>query len=93
MHTQGGAHIGRSVATAGILILKGGVGAGPQVEQSEPKQGEVGQSRHKAVHAQGGAHTRQSVATARVFLFKGGAGAAPASSEANHMLSEGLGLG
>ena len=38
VHTQGGAHKRRSVATVGVLLFKGGVGAGPRVERSEPKQ-------------------------------------------------------
>ena len=39
VHTQGGTHKGRSVATAGVMFLKGGAGAGPRVERSEPKVG------------------------------------------------------
>ena len=80
--TQGGAHKRRSVATAGVLLFKGGVGAGPRVERSGPKQGGVGgphtrRCTHKEVHTEGGAHKRRSVATAGVLLFKGGAGAGP----------------
>ena len=35
VHTQGGAHTRRSVATAGVLLFKGGAGAGPRVKRSE----------------------------------------------------------
>ena len=35
VHTQGGAHTRRSVATAGVLLFKGGAGASPLVERSE----------------------------------------------------------
>ena len=47
------------MATAGVLLFKGGAGAGPRVERIEPKQGVVWRSTHKAVHTQGGAHTRR----------------------------------
>ena len=86
VHTQGGAHIRRSVATAGVLLFKRGAGVGPCVKRSEPRctmcgarVGGVHTRRciHKAVHTQGGAHTRWSVATVEVLLFKGGAGAGP----------------
>ena len=59
VHTQGGAHTRQSVATAGVLIFKGVVGAGACVERSEPKQGVVQQCTNKAVHTQGSAHTRR----------------------------------
>ena len=36
VHTQGGAHTRRSVTTAGVLLFKGGAGAGPRVECSQP---------------------------------------------------------
>ena len=36
VHTQGGAHTKRSVATAGVMLFRGGAGAGPCVERSEP---------------------------------------------------------
>ena len=39
VHTQGGTHKRRSVATAGVMLFKGGAGAGPRVERSEPKVG------------------------------------------------------
>ena len=39
MHTQGGAHNTRSVATAGVLSFKWGAGAGPRVERSEARYG------------------------------------------------------
>ena len=43
VHTEGGTHKRRSVATAGVMLFKGGAGAGPRVERSEPKVGgEVG---------------------------------------------------
>ena len=35
VYTQGGAHTRQSVATAGVLLFEGGVGAGPRVERSE----------------------------------------------------------
>ena len=35
VHTQGGAHTRRFVATAGVLLFKRGAGAGPRVERSE----------------------------------------------------------
>ena len=35
VHTQGSAHTGRFVATEGVLLFKGGAGAGPCVERSE----------------------------------------------------------
>ena len=78
LHTQGGPHTRRFVATVGVLLFKGGAGVGPRVERSE-LQRRFGcpytrQCIHKAVHTQGGAHTRWSVATARVLLLKGGAG-------------------
>ena len=77
VRTQGGAHTRRSVALAGVLLFKGGAGAGvgPRDERSEPKQGVIWWSTGKVVHTQGGAHTRRFVATAGVLLFKGGAGA------------------
>ena len=50
VHTQGGAHKRRPVAIAGVLIFKGGAGAGPHIQQSEPKQGVVWQSTGKAAH-------------------------------------------
>ena len=36
MHTHGGAHKRRSVATAGVMLSKGGAGIGPRLERSEP---------------------------------------------------------
>ena len=59
---------------AGVLLFKGGVGAGPRVEQSELKQGGSGGPHtrrciHKVVHTQGGAHRRRPMATAGVLLF------------------------
>ena len=39
VHTQGGAHTRRSVATARVLLFKDGVEAGPRIEQSEPERG------------------------------------------------------
>ena len=65
------------MAYAGVLLFKGGAGAGPRVERSEPKQGVVWRCTHKAVHTQGGPHTRWSVASAGVLLFRGGAGVGP----------------
>ena len=62
MHTEGGAHTRRSVATTGVLLFKG-----PQARRYT----------QKAVHTQGGADKRRSVATAGVMLFKGSAGAGP----------------
>ena len=62
VHTEGGAHKRRSVATAGVMLFKG-----PQARRCT----------QKAVHTQGGAHKRRPVATAGVMLFKGGAGAGP----------------
>ena len=56
VHTQGGTHKRRSVATAGVTLLKG-----PQAKRYT----------QKAVHTQGGTHKRQSVATAGVMLLKG----------------------
>ena len=47
------------MATARVLLFKGVARAGPRVERSEPKQGLVWRSAHKAMHTQGGAHTRQ----------------------------------
>ena len=35
VHTQGGAYKRRSVATAGVVLFKGGAGAGPRVERGE----------------------------------------------------------
>ena len=52
------------MATLKVLLFKGGVGAGPRVEQSELKHGGGGGG--------AGPHTRF---TAEVLLFKGGAGA------------------
>ena len=37
VHTQGSAHKRRSVA--GVMLFKGGAGAGPRVERSKPKVG------------------------------------------------------
>ena len=69
VHTQGGAHKRRSVATAGVLLFKG-----PRARRHT----------QKAVHIEGGAHNTRSVATAGVLLFKRGVqGLAPASSEAS----------
>ena len=61
MHTQGGTHKRRSVATAGVMLLKG-----PQAKRYT----------QKAVHTQGGTHKRRSVATAGVLLliYRGGGG-------------------
>ena len=56
VHTQGGTHKRRSVATAGVTLLKG-----PQAKRYT----------QKAVHTQGGTHKRRSVATAGVMLLKG----------------------
>ena len=39
VHTQGGAHTRRSVATAGVFLFKRGAEAGPHIERSEPKRG------------------------------------------------------
>ena len=36
VQTEGGAHARPFVATAGVLLFKGGAGAGPRVECSEP---------------------------------------------------------
>ena len=36
VHTQGGAHKGRSVATARVLLFQRGAGVGPRVKRSEP---------------------------------------------------------
>ena len=41
VHTQGGAHTRRCTqkavcSSAGVLLFKGGAGAGPRVERSEP---------------------------------------------------------
>ena len=36
VHTQGGARKRRSVATAGVVLLKGGTVVGARVERSEP---------------------------------------------------------
>ena len=59
VHTQGGTHKRRSVATAGVMLLKG-----PQARRYT----------QKAVHTQGGTHKRRSVATAGVLLliYRGG---------------------
>ena len=46
VHTQGGAHKRRSVATAGVLLFKG-----PRARWHT----------HKAVHTQGGAHKRRCI--------------------------------
>ena len=88
VHTEGGAHKRRSVATAGVLLLKGGTGAGPRVERSEPKHGGL------AVRTQGGAHTRWY--TQKAVHTKGGLwppeescnlrGPAPAWSEASRSM-------
>ena len=67
VHTQGGAHTRLSVATAGILLFKGGCRGWPPCRAKRAEVINVcGKGRrctHKAVHRQGGAHTRQSVAT------------------------------
>ena len=52
IHTEGGAHTRRSVATAGVLLFKGGAGAGARVERSEPRWwGEVGGGLGGRLHA------------------------------------------
>ena len=56
VHTQGGAHQRRSVATAGVLLFQG-----PRARRYT----------QKAVHTQRSAHKRRSLATARVLLLKG----------------------
>ena len=56
VHTQGGTHKRRLVATAGVTLFKG-----PQARRYT----------QKAVHTQGGTHKRRPVATAGVMLFKG----------------------
>ena len=37
VHTQGSAHKRQPVATAEVMLFKGGAGAGPRIERSEPK--------------------------------------------------------
>ena len=59
VHTEGGAHNRRSMATAGVMLLKG-----PQARRDTKK----------AVHTQGGTHKRRSVATAGVLLLIYGGG-------------------
>ena len=56
VHTQGGAHKRRPVATARVLLCKG-----PRARRYT----------QKAAHTQGGAHKRRPVANAGVLLFKG----------------------
>ena len=96
VHTQGGAHKRRFVATASVLLFQRGLReAGPRIEPSEPScRGKFWQfthkggahtrrCTHKALHTQGGAHNTWSVASAGVLLCKRGReGWLPASSEA-----------
>ena len=51
-----GAHKGRPVATAGVLLSKGGAGAGPRAKRSELKQGVFRRSTGNAAHTKGGTH-------------------------------------
>ena len=50
VHSHGGAHARRFVANAGVLLSKGGggAGAGPRLERSDLKQGVVWRSIGKA---------------------------------------------
>ena len=76
------------MATARVLLFKGGAGAGPRVERSEPKQGVVWRSTskgtytrryiHKAVHTHGGPWPPLESC-----YFKGVQVLAPVSSEAS----------
>ena len=89
VHTQGGAHTRRSVATAGVLLFKGGCLCWPPrgAKRAEARGG-------LAVHTQGGAYTRwrthKAVQTQGALwapqefchLKGGGCGWAPVSSEA-----------
>ena len=82
VHTQGGAHTRRYMATAGALLYKGGAGAGPRFERSEPKQGVVWRSTHNAVHTQVGTHTRRCMHNAvcghhKSLVISGGCGGWP----------------
>ena len=61
IHVEGGAHTRQSMATARVFFFKGGAGASPRIERSEPsikrskpRQRKVWRPTHKAVHTQGG---------------------------------------
>ena len=90
VHTQGGAHKRRFVATAGVLLFKGGCRGWP------PRRAKRDEAWERwAVHTQGRVHTRRCthkavqhkrwfVATVGVFFSGGGMrGLDPASSEAS----------
>ena len=71
------------MATAGVLLFKGGAGVSPASSEESRSRGRFGnphtrRCRCNAVHTQRGAHKRRSVATAEVLLLKGGAGVSPA---------------
>ena len=93
VHTQGSANTRRSEATVGVLLFKGGAGAGPRAEQSEPSV------ERSEVHTQGGAYTRwcthKAVQTqsglwppVESCYLRGVRGLVPLSSEASHLSSE-----
>ena len=84
VHNESLAHKRRSVATAGVLLLRGGAGV-------SPASSEASRSPHtrpcikKAVHIHGGAHTRRCTQKAvgghrRSLVIWGDAGVSPASS-------------
>ena len=57
VHTQGAAHKMRAVATARVLLCRGGAGVSPASSEGSPSPN-TRRCMHKAVHIQGGAHTR-----------------------------------
>ena len=61
MHTQRGAYIRQSVATARVLLFKGGAGAGPCIEQSEPSVQRSELRCTMCVERVDGAHTRRCI--------------------------------
>ena len=83
VHTQGGAHTRRSVATAGVLLFTGGAGLAPASSEESRSKGRFGGTHtrrgiHKAVHTQGGLWPLQESC-----YLRGLQGLAPASSEAS----------
>ena len=95
VHKQGDAHKRRFVATAGVLLFKGGCRGWPlrPAKLAEAREvlavhtqggAHIRWCTHKAVHTQGDAHKRRFVATAAVSSFKVGCGGMdPASGEAS----------
>ena len=80
VHTQGGAHTRRSVATAGVLLFKGVQGLAPAL--SEASRGAQCAWEGLVVHTQGGAYTRRC--TYKAVHTQGGARTRQCIHKAGH---------